>query len=208
MTAVLNIRRWLPAVAAVGLVVATPWFAAASREGALDVPALQAPELSGCRCVDPADVPAWSSLKGADQRVQAAYRCNGTLLSVDVARFLVQKPGKEAVTYTNRVVEPQYSSAALPTPLTFPHGVAVRVHQMDRATPPATRWSWYAVGDTFAAAPFEAKLLELGNALMLRHTDVAIVSLTAWGGDVALQEPWLVRAADEVWNWYLARGPA
>ncbi len=165
---------------------------------------MQAPALTGCIDEPGGNAPG-GDFQGADQSLRAAYRCNGVPLTLDVARYYSQQPGKEAVSDINRVVDPELLSSPIPTYRSLSSGLRVRVDEIDRGAHPAMVWSWYAVGDSAAARPIDAKLEELIRAISLRRYDVSILRITAWSDDAAAAEDLLGTAAADVWRWYLRR---
>ncbi len=198
--------RFLPAFAAVGLAAAGPpaLHRVTGADHATAIAPMQAPALSVCTDAPGENAPG-RQFQGADQSLRATYRCNGIPLTLEVARYYSQQPGKEAVSDINRVVDPELLSSPIPTYRSLPSGLRVRVDEIDRGAHPAVVWSWYAVGDSAAARPIDAKLEELLRAISLRPYEVSILRITAWSNDAADAEEVLGTAAAEVWRWYRRR---
>lgn len=156
------------------------------------------------RCVAAADDPTvdWPRIHNADTRFQATYQCGGLLVTVDVAQFVRQAQGKEAVSASNRIVDTRTVSAARPSVAEI-GDLPVRIYEMDRAARPGLRWTWYAVDATPVASGLGAKLLEMGHAAILDRPAVAIFSVTAWAPPSAVTEQTLATVTQEVWAWYL-----
>jgi hypothetical protein len=186
------------------VITAGPLIDARHAGGAREAPLPDPPLLSGCAPNAALSVPAWPDIRSADTRVQAVYRCGEAVVSVDIARFLEQWPGKEAVSATNRVVDRRLVSAARPTITRVADKFSVRAYHLDRGADAGLVWSWYAIGRRPAAGSLHAKLLEVGHAAIFSQPKTAILTVTAWGAPRgAPTERVLEDAARDVWAWYL-----
>jgi len=195
--------RWLPAVIALLGVTTVPYLLSDPAAAPEVESELQPPVLTGCVRSNKT-MSIGSSIHGADRRAKTSYQCGDISLQLDVAQYLTQHTGKEAVTEGNMVVDTRLVSAARPIMRTLASGFAIREYRLDRLDHPATLWSWYAVGDRPFAEAGEAKVQELLNAVMLAPEDAAILTLVAWGDEHEATQT-LTSVAIEIWDWYLLR---
>jgi exosortase A len=128
----------------------------------------------------------------ADQTAAATYRNGKTTVTVDVAHFVRQRQGSEAINSENHVVGGKESPwrvvgsglARLDLPLK-----PLSVERYSLTGPrPLTVWRWYRVGDVYTANDYMGKLLQSLDRLRLDRSDAAVV-LVAAGVDAHGQPP-------------------
>lgn len=172
------IIQWLPAMLTLLLMICGPFLELAVEDPDLNVVQYEISNIEGCVQAD-VDAPRWSVLDTPEKRIKEVFWCEGVLLSVDVATYLRQSQGKEAITDTNVIVDTEYVSAAAAQILER-DGLEVREYVIDRGQPKGFAWSWYVVGNEPHASALEAKLAEFLNAMVLRKVPVRIYTITSW----------------------------
>lgn len=169
---------------------------------ALGVP----PNHRGCEAAKTDLIESWPDISGEDRRIQSAFLCDEVLVSIDIAIFVHQGKGKEAVTETNSIVDTNLLSGSQAQFLKTSSGLEVRQYQVDRAAQPGTVWSWYAVDDNPMASASEAKLIEVANAVLLHQPTIGILTVGSWTDhDLVETAPLQDEVAADLWHWYLSR---
>jgi exosortase A len=136
---------------------------------------------------------SWApSFLPADQTAAATYRRGKVTITVDVAHFVRQRQGAEAISSENHVVGGKESPwrvvdtglARLDLPL---KPLSVVRYSLTGPRPLAV-WRWYRVGDVYTANDYVGKLLQSLDRLRLDRSDAAVI-LVAAGVDTHGQPP-------------------
>lgn len=143
----------------------------------------------------------------ADRFQDATYRCDSHLVSVHVAQYFRQEPGKEAVGGENRISAQAMQGRLTTSTEASGIGFDVNVYRYDSALGnEITVWQWYGIGRNPMASPWRAKLLEAGHLAMF-DPQPASQFLLAAVGPAAGATPMLRQTAGLVWSAYLETAP-
>jgi hypothetical protein len=162
-----------------------------------------APTIAGCSLSSVMLDGYAPSLVGADIRLNNDYVCGGQRLRVDIARYLNQAPGHEAIGGANALVDVEQMTNPTPRIIATDWGFAVRAYRYDRRSLPTAVWTWYAVGGEAAPTDVAGKLLEARHALVREQPESAVIVITVRAEDIDAEEQLLSAAAKDVWTWYL-----
>lgn len=194
-------------VLAVGVNAYAGYINRPSEAAALSLPA---PSIGGDWELSVGAPEMWSGdFPAADAQQRWTFSNGATQLSLFIAYYREEHPGKELVSFENSIMPPDWKiirSGAAPKsaePLPPP-----RRHVVSRGLAQRTLWSWYWVGGQMHAKPAQAKLAALRAKLFGGERRAAFVALAAppdEGGFAAVQdfvkhsalETYLSRVADQ-----------
>jgi EpsI family protein len=119
----------------------------------------------------------------ADQAAAATYRNGKTTITVDVAHFVRQRQGAEAINSENRVVSGEKSPWRVVATGLARLDLPLKPLTVERYTLTGPRaiavWRWYRVGDVYTANDYMGKLLQALDRLTLDRSDAAVILVAA-----------------------------
>ena len=189
------------AVVAVAVIATGPL--AELGSSAAGAPLSDIPDLLLCDRVPSTD--GWKPVfAGADDARSAEFACQSGVVSVYIALWRTQAPGKEAVSEANRVVPHEWrfisASSRRATSLDFDVNEIVVGHE----DAPMVIWTWYAIGGHPVASDFEAKVREALNAALFRRAPTAAFAVGARAATVEGARLLLRGHIAELWHAHLA----
>jgi EpsI family protein len=141
---------------------------------------------------------------GADLERSASYACGNVKVSLYVALYVQQQPGKELISSQNELV-PDYMVARgrrSSGEFRSSDGHSVEIDETSvGGESPQLIWHWFSVGASSAASEPRVKLLEAMDTLRLRQRSVSAVYVVAVSGtDERRFRPVAERAAHALWD--------
>jgi EpsI family protein len=190
------------AAVAIALLLVGPTLSPRAVSDVRESAAIVAPPIPGCSLAPTESAPFVASFLAPEMALHAVYVCGAVKVSVDVARYLHQEPGREAADDRNEIVSRKWVKDQSYVARSVGPDWSVRESRYDRGPQDAVVWTWYAVGDVAAGSTYDAKLQETMNALLLRQVETAVFAVTAWTSDAAAAQATLKAVSEGVRSWY------
>ena len=137
------------------------------------------------------DVPGWGKVAwsadwspafaNADLKSQQSYARNGDTVDLFIATYSRQRPGREMITYGNRLIDPTAWSIVREQPRSIEFGSKILpLVELVASSGDQRRdvWFVYRLDGSFTADPLMAKLLELKAKLLFGDQRAAIIAVS------------------------------
>lgn len=195
--------RVIIAVVAVITVVAGPVVAWAWPQPRAQAVWETLPSLSGCT-LTPWQLSGWRpAVEGAEISSEGTYSCGGIPVHVGVHQFLQQHPGSEAVGASSRVLPPNRRYERRQRHLH--DDLSVEEYRVDfPRDQKLVIYKTYLIGDRLTPSPYLAKLLDMGNTLLMRSEPSTLLVVATLTEDADAEEYSLVHVTNAVSRAYLA----